>query len=74
MAVTLHHLRPVAHVPVALGVGRQRQVAARIETCGPPPPAPVRSCGGGVEALRVALRAGPQALSTGGARLEARGL
>jgi len=51
MAIALHQIRPVAHLPLVLGVVRQLNVAARIDTCCPPHPAHVLSCGRGVEAL-----------------------
>jgi hypothetical protein len=74
MAVTMHQIRPVAHWPLALGVIRQLKVAALIETFCPPHPAPVLSCGCGVEALLLAILDGHHALDKGGARLEARGM
>ena len=74
MALTMQQSRPVAHGPVGLGVVRQRNVAALLDTCGPPHPAPILACGRGVEALLLALRAGHPALSKVGARLEDRGL
>ena len=40
----------------------------------PPHPAQGRSCGRGVEALVLAMLAGPHALSKVGRRLEARGM
>ena len=74
MAVAMHHSSPVAHVPVVLGVVRKRKVAALIATLCPPHPAPVLSCGRGVEALLLARLDGHPALSKGGARLEERGM
>jgi hypothetical protein len=59
---------------LALGVIRKLKVAALIETFCPPHPAPVLSCGCGVEALRLAILDGHHALYKGGARLEARGM
>jgi hypothetical protein len=73
MARAIAQSRPVAHVPVVLGVGRKLQVAARIETCCPPHPAHGLSGGRGVEALLRAMLDGPQALYQGGVRVEARG-
>ena len=74
MAITIPQIRPVAHLPFVLGVLRQRDVAARIDTLCPPQPAPVLSCGRGVEAVGLALLDGHHALYKVGARLEARGL
>jgi hypothetical protein len=74
MAVAMHQMSPVAHVPLVLGVVRKLPVAARLDTVCPPHPAHVLSCGHGVEALRLAMLDGHHALSTVGPRLEARGL
>jgi hypothetical protein len=74
MAVAMHQISPVAHLPVVLGVVRQLNVAALIETFCPPHPARVLSCGRGVEALLLAILDGHHALSKVGARLEARGM
>jgi Domain of unknown function (DUF4277) len=73
MAMAMQQMRPVAHWPLVLGVIRQLTVAALIATCCPPPPAPVLSCGRGVEALGLALLAGHQARYQVGTRLEERG-
>ena len=74
MAIALQQIRPVAHLPLGLGVVRKRNGAVRIETFCPPPPAPILSCGRGVEARLLAILDGPQALSKVGARLEERGM
>src|SRR5215510_12016241 len=74
MAVAIHQIRPVAHLPLGLGVVRKLNVAALIETFCPPHPAPVLSCGRGVEALLLAILDGHPALSQVGARLEERGM
>jgi hypothetical protein len=55
MAVTIHQISPVAHLPLGLGVMRKLQVAALIDTFCPPHPANVLSCGRGVEALLPAI-------------------
>jgi hypothetical protein len=55
MAVTIHQISPVAHLPLGLGVIRKLQVAALIDTFCPPHPANVLSCGRGVEALLPAI-------------------
>jgi hypothetical protein len=74
MALAMHQRSPVAHLPLVLGVVRQLNVAALIDTCCPPHPAHVLACGRGVEALRLAMLAGQHALSEVGARLEERGM
>jgi hypothetical protein len=74
MAVAMHQISPVAHLPLVLGVVRKLHVAARIDPFCPPHPAHVLSCGRGVEALLLALLDGHQALSKVGARLEERGM
>jgi transposase len=74
MAVAMHQISPVAHLPVVLGVVRKLNMAALIETFCPPHPARVLSCGRGVEALLLAILDGHHALSKVGARLEERGM
>jgi transposase len=74
MAVAIHQIRPVAHLPLVLGVVRKLQVAALIDTFCPPHPAHVLSCGRGVEALLLAILDGHHALYKVGARLEERGM
>jgi hypothetical protein len=74
MAVARHQIRPVAHLPLVLGVIRQLNVAARIDTCCPPHPAHGLASGRGVEALRLASLDGHHALYTVGTRREERGM
>src|SRR5499427_5900643 len=74
MAIAIHQISPVAHLPLVLGVVRKLNVAALIDTFCPPHPANVLSCGRGVEALLLAILDGPHALSKVGARLEERGM
>src|SRR5262245_53437570 len=74
MAVTIQHIRPVAHLPLVLGVVCKLNIAALIDTFCPPRPAHVMSCGRGLEALRLAILDGHHALYKVGARLEERGL
>ena len=74
MAVTIQHIRPVAHLPLVLGVVRKLNIAARIDTFCPPHPAHVLSCGRGVEALLLAILDGHHALYKVGARWEERGM
>jgi transposase len=74
MAVAIHQISPVAHLPLVLGVVRKLNVAALIDTFCPPHPAHVFSCGRGVEALLLAILDGHHALYKVGARLEERGM
>ncbi len=74
MAITIHQISPVAHLPLVLGVVRKLNVAALIDTFCPPHPAHVLSCGRGVEALLLAILDGHHALYKVGARLEERGM
>jgi transposase len=74
MAVAIQQSSPVAHLPLVLGVRRQLNVAALIDTFCPPHPAHVLACGRGVEALLLAMLDGHHALYKGGARLEERGM
>jgi hypothetical protein len=45
MAIAIHQISPVAHLPLVLGVVRKLNVAALIDTFCPPPPAQVLSRG-----------------------------
>src|SRR5215211_7243916 len=74
MAVAIHQISPVAHLPLVLGVVRKLNVAALIDTFCPPHPAHILSCGRGVEALLLAILDGHHALYKVGARLEERGM
>jgi transposase len=74
MAVAIHQISPVAHLPLVLGVVRKLNVAALIDTFCPPHPAHVLSSGRGVEALLLAILDGHHALYKVGARLEERGM
>src|ERR671925_2329442 len=74
MAVAMQQSSPVAHWPLVLGVVRQLNVAALIDTFCPPHPANVLSCGRGGDALLLAILDGHHALSKVGARLEERGM
>src|SRR5256886_12464861 len=74
MAVAMQQISPVAHLPLVLGVVRKLKVAALIDTFCPPHPAPILSCGRGVEALLLAILDGHHALYKVGARLEERGM
>jgi transposase len=74
MAVAIHQISPVAHLPLVLGVLRKLTVAALIDTFCPPHPANVLSGGRGVEALVLAILDGHHALYKVGVRLEERGM
>jgi transposase len=74
MAMAIQQIRPVAHLPLVLGVVRKLNVAALIDTFCPPHPAHILSCGRGVEALLLAILDGHHALYKVGARLEERGM
>src|SRR5215468_3647950 len=74
MAIAIHQINPVAHLPLVLGGVRKLNIAALIDTFCPPHPAHVLSCGRGVEALLLAILDGHHALSKVGARLEERGM
>lgn len=74
MVIAIQRISPVAHLPLVLGVIRKLNVAALIDTCCPPHPANVLSCGRGVEALLLAILDGHHALYKVGTRLEERGM
>jgi len=74
MALTVQQIRPVAHVPLVLGVLRRLEVATVIESLIAPHPAHVLSTGRGVEALVLAILDGDHALYKVGQRLEERGM
>jgi hypothetical protein len=74
MALTVQQMRPVAHVPLVLGVLRRVEVATVIDSLIAPHPAHVLSTGRGVEALGLAILDGDHALYKVGQRLEERGM
>ena len=74
MAIAVSEIRPVAHLPLVLGMLRKLEVAAVIDTVCPPHPDNVVSCGRGVEALVLAILDGDHALYKVGQRLEERGM
>ena len=74
MAITVHRISPVAHLPLILGMLRKLDVAAIIDGMLPPNPAHVLSGGRGVEALILAILDGHHALYKVGSRLEERGM
>ena len=74
MAIAVQQIRPIAHVPLILGVLRRLEVAAVVDGRIPPHPAHVLSAGRGVEALVLAILDGDHALYKVGQRLEERGI
>jgi transposase len=74
MALTVQQIRPVAHLPLVLGVLRRLEVATVIDRLIVPHPAHVLSTGCGVEALVLAILDGDHALYKVGQRLEERGM
>jgi hypothetical protein len=50
MAIVVSEIRPVAHLPLVLGMVRKLEGAAVIDTVCPPHPDNVVSCGRGVAA------------------------
>lgn len=74
MAIAVQQIRPVAHLPLVLGVLRRLEVATTIDQLIPPHPAHMLSCGRGVEALVLAILDGDHALYKVGKRLEERGM
>jgi transposase len=74
MAIAVQQIRPVAHLPLVLGVLRRLEVAALLDDLIPPHPAHVLSTGHGVEAMVLASMDGDHALYKVGQRLEERGM
>ena len=74
MALTVQQIRPMAHLPLILGVLRRLEVATVIESLIAPHPRHVLSTGRGVEALVLAILDGDHALYKVGQRLEERGM
>jgi transposase len=74
MAIAVQQIRPLAHLPLILGVLRRLEVATIIDRLIPPHPAHVLSAGRGVEALVLAVLDGDHALYKVGQRLEERGM
>src|SRR5499426_533352 len=74
MAIAVQQIRPVAHLPLVLGVLRRLKVASLIDDLIPPHPAHVLSTGRGVEALVLAILDGDHALYKVGQRLDERGI
>ena len=74
MAIAVQQIRPVAHLPLVLGVLQRLEVATVTARLLPPHPAPVLACGRGVEALVLAMLDGPHAFYKVGKRLAERGM
>ena len=74
MAVSVQEIRPIAHLPLVLGVLRRLEVATVIKSLIAPHPQHGLSTGRGVEALVLALLDGDHALYKVGQRLEERGM
>jgi transposase len=74
MAIAVQQIRPIAHLPLVLGVLRRLEVASLVDDLIPPHPAHVLSTGHGVEALVLAILDGDHALYKVGQRLEERGM
>jgi transposase len=74
MAIAVQQIRPLAHLPLILGVLRRLEVASVIDSLIPPHPEHVLSTGRGVEALVLAILDGDHALYKVGPRLEERGM
>jgi transposase len=74
MAIAVQQMRPVAHLPLVLGVLRRLEVASLLDDLIPPHPGHVLSTGHGVEALVLAILEGDHALYKVGQRLEERGM
>src|SRR5499427_1334658 len=70
MVIAVQQIRPVAHLPLVLGVLRRLEVASLIDDLIPPHPAHVLSTGRGVEAMVLAIMDGDHALYKVGQRLE----
>jgi transposase len=74
MAIAVQQIRPVAHLPLVLGVLRRLEIASLLDDLIPPHPSHVLSTGHGVEAMVLAILDGDHALYKVGQRLEERGM
>jgi transposase len=74
MAIAVQQIRPIAHLPLVLGVLRRLELASLRDDLIPPHPAHVLSTGRGVEALVLAILDGDHALYKVGQRLDERGM
>jgi len=74
MTIVVQQIRPIAHLPLVLGILRRLEVASLIDDLIPPHPEHVLTTGRGVEALVLAMLDGDHALYKVGQRLEERGI
>ena len=74
MAIAVQQIRPIAHLPLILGILRRLEVATLIDRLLPPHPGHGLSSGHGVEALVLAILDGDHALYKVGQRLDERGM
>jgi transposase len=74
MAIAVQQIRPLAHLPLILGVLRRLEVASVVDGLITPYPEHGLSTGRGVEALVLAILDGDHALYKVGQRLEERGM
>jgi transposase len=74
MVIAVQQIRPIAHLPLILGLLRRLEVATIIDRLLPSHPGHVLSSGQGVEALVLAILDGDQALYKVGQRLDERGM
>ena len=74
MAIAVQQIRPIAHLPLILGVLRRLEVASVVDSLIPPHPEHGLSTGRGGEALVLAILDGDHALYKVGQRLEERGM
>jgi Domain of unknown function (DUF4277) len=74
MAIAVQQIRPLAHLPLVLGVLRRLEVATVVDGLIPPHPEHVLATGRGVEALVLAILDGDHALYKVGQRLDEWGM
>jgi len=74
MAIAVQQIRPLAHLPLVLGVLRRLEVATVVDGLIPPHREHVLATGRGVEALVLAILDGDHALYKVGQRLDERGM
>jgi len=74
MTIAVQQIRPLAHLPLVLGVLRRLEVARVVDGLIPPHPEHVLSTGHGVEALVLAILDGDHALYKVGQQLDERGM
>ena len=74
MAIAVQQIRPIAHLPLILGVLRRLEVATLVDGIIPLHPEHVVSAGRGGEALVLAILDSDHALYKVGHRLEERGM